>query len=115
MKSIVIRVTTVRKKQRGNPSLIKRRCCLASDGMLSIRYCVWCVLRIRCCVNLRHVCPVVVLLCPDSRFVFQLQLPQMHRMHRTQDNIFAHVPYIGIFTTLTLVTHHLVLHKFSHS
>jgi len=114
MKSIVTRVTTVRNKQRGNPSLISRRCRLASDGILSIRYCVSFVLRIRCCVNLHHVCSVVVLLRSDSQFAFQHQVRQMHRMHRTQDKIFADVPYIGIFTTLTLVTHHLVLHNFSH-
>jgi len=101
MKSIVTRVTKVRKKQRGDPSLILGRCGLASDGVLSIRCCVWfvlrirccvwCVLRIRCCVRLRQMSCVGGWLRPDSRLAFQRQVRQTHRTHRTQSNIFADV------------------------
>jgi len=82
-------VTQVRKKERGDPSLISGRCGLASGSVLSIRCCVWCVLRIGCCVRLRQMRGVVGWLRPGSRFAFQHQVCQLHRMHTTQGIIFA--------------------------
>ena len=88
MKSIV---SQVRKKQREDPSLISGRCGLASSGILSIRCCVWCVLRIRFCVRLRQMRGVVGWLRPGSGCAFERQVRQMHRAHRTQSIIFADV------------------------
>ena len=77
------------KEVQGELFLISGRCSPVSDGVLSTRCCIWCILRIRCCVRLRQVHCLVGWLHPASQFAFQRQVRQTHRIHRTQSNIFT--------------------------